>query len=308
MTGTHRGAVRGSTPNAGRRGLRRIRLLLPLAAAFVLGSGGVAAAGFTPLPPYTVPAGCGSFSGTQLVPGLWRIDDHSGDTVGLGSVGSFHQGPVASTGGGGIPSNPLAATLIIGTPFDDYIQGNGPTDVICGLGGRDMIFGGDGDDHLYGDGDVDALDGEDGADFLAGGPGIDTLFGDDPTQSHSTDGADTLDGGDGGDFLFGAASGDTLNGGNGDDSLYGDGDADVLSGDNGTDYLAGGSGSDTLFGDDLAQSHSADGADTLDGGGDNDFLYGGAAVDTIDGGSGASDYADGQVDGATCTLTEAGPC
>ena len=84
---------------------------------------------------------------------------------------------------------------VIGSAYNDIIDGNGEDNILTGNGGRDILTGKAGDDTLL------------------GGAGRDTLYGD--------DGADTLDGGAGADTLRGGAGSDTLIGGAGDDDLYG---------------------------------------------------------------------------------------
>jgi len=104
-------------------------------------------------------------------------------------------------------------THIVGTPWDDVLNGTGGKDVICGLDGNDT------------------LNGLGGKDVLVGG-----------------DGDDTLNGGGGKDKLFGGAGNDTLNGGNGKDKLFGEAGSDTLAGGNGKDRLDGGTEADSCAG------------------------------------------------------------
>jgi hypothetical protein len=82
--------------------------------------------------------------------------------------------------------------LVLGSEYDDYIQGGPLADRVAGFGGDDFIFGGagddildggDGDDVIYGDGDDDRERGNDqlfggnGDDYLEGGPGNDRMYG-----------------------------------------------------------------------------------------------------------------------------------
>lgn len=100
---------------------------------------------------------------------------------------------------------------VIGTKFDDYIQGTSA---------NNKIIGGEGNDTIYGNGGIDFLDGGDGNDFISasgntggstilGGKGDDKLLG--------SQGADTIDGGEGNDFFNAGAGSDTLTGGAGED-------------------------------------------------------------------------------------------
>lgn len=79
-----------------------------------------------------------------------------------------------------------AATVIMGTNFEDWLFGSG---------GPQYIDGGNGNDHIYGRGGPDTLLGGNGADELYGGGGRDVLIG--------GNGSDVLDGGPGPDILTG---------------------------------------------------------------------------------------------------------
>ena len=77
-------------------------------------------------------------------------------------------------------------TPIIGTEFDDELDGTGQDDVVYGQGGDDQIegkgnddilFGGMGDDDIRGGGDDDIILGGDGDDDIRGGGGADNLRG-----------------------------------------------------------------------------------------------------------------------------------
>ncbi|NLF73514.1 MAG: cadherin-like domain-containing protein, partial [Candidatus Anammoximicrobium sp.] len=104
-----------------------------------------------------------------------------------------------------------AFTSVIGSRFDDWIQGSTKNNVLIGGDGDDQLFGEDGDDHLVGD---DGLSASAGNDFLHGGPGNDKLeglYGDDVL--YGSDGNDALSGGNGYDRLFGGPGDDDLQGG-----------------------------------------------------------------------------------------------
>jgi Ca2+-binding RTX toxin-like protein len=145
---------------------------------------------------------------------------------------------------------------VIGSAFDDVLQGDAGYNRLSGMAGNDTIRGGGADDVLLGDAGDDTLYGDDGADALSGGLGNDNLYG--------GNGDDRLDGGDGADNLYGDAGKDTLTAGAGDD------------------LLDGGTGDDTLVG--------AAGNDTLVGGDGNDMLSGGTGNDSLSGGLGNDNY------------------
>jgi len=88
-------------------------------------------------------------------------------------------------GGSGDPNDPLdGGDDIIGSSYNDFLQGNGGEDDIQGGGGDDEIRGGKDDDDLFGQNGMDWLRGDKGddhvdggrdADILAGGEGKDTF-------------------------------------------------------------------------------------------------------------------------------------
>ncbi len=102
----------------------------------------------------------------------------------------------------GITGTPLTAAsranTIIGTPFDDLIDGVSASENINGLTGNDVVFGNGGDDNIQGASSDDIIYGEKGEDVLMGG-----------------DGSDYLSGGGGNDQIFGGDQDDTLRGGKG---------------------------------------------------------------------------------------------
>lgn len=186
---------------------------------------------------------------------------------------------------------------IIGSDFNDFLQGNGfantfdggaDIDNMNGRGGDDLLIGGVDDDLLNGGNDNDTLEGgldndvmrgNGGDDSIEGGQGMDTAFGGVGNDfiSGGTEN-DSLSGQGNNDTIFGDQGNDTLRGGSGNDSLEGGDDDDELLGQGNNDFLIGGQGNDTLTG--------AAGADTLDGGIGDDTLTGGNGGDSLDGGIG----------------------
>lgn len=182
-----------------------------------------------------------------------------------------------------------------GTPGDDQLIGSDYDDTIDGLGGHDHIAGNKGNDNLIGGAGNDRLEGNEGNDRLIGGAGNDRLEG--------NEGNDTLDGGAGADTLEGGTGDDTylvddpldavfdVNGadhvmasisytlGAGIENLSGIGGAGLtLTGNAGANVIVGTGGRDKLFG--------GAGNDSLSGMAGHDTLYGGAGQDTLAGGSG----------------------
>lgn len=114
------------------------------------------------------------------------------------------------------PSDVRAANgrrcTVLGTPGADELRplAVAPIEqVICGLGGPDVLLGGGSAETLDGGSGNDVIWGAKGNDFLFGGPGSDRL--------HGGRGIDLLKGGAGGDLLNGGLGRDTLVGGRGDD-------------------------------------------------------------------------------------------
>jgi len=211
---------------------------------------------------------------------------------------------------------------LIGSEFDDVLQGNARDNLINGgTGGRDVLFGGAGIDTLSyandtrgvsvnlatnttgrgaaGDiiGQFENLIGSAFADQLTGS-NIDNLIdgGDGNDQIDGGKGNDTLLGGLGNDNLIGGNGSDTLNGGGGNDKLDGGDGNDTLLGEGGNDTLTGGNGNDNLNG--------GDGNDTLDGGKGDDILNGGLGADVLTGGLGADVFVFDALDSATDRITD----
>jgi Ca2+-binding RTX toxin-like protein len=169
--------------------------------------------------------------------------------------------------------------VIVGTAFNDYIDGGdgddtlyggAGNDILIGNGGGDHIYGGDGNDLIYGSG---GTAGADVADFLDGGAGDDVIYG--GVNNGSTE---IIIGGDGNDFLYGEAGIDEVYGGLGDDYIDTGSDTDVGFGGDGNDYLFGGEGPDTLYG--------GNGDDIVDGGSGTDKMLGENGDDILMGGIG----------------------
>lgn len=139
---------------------------------------------------------------------------------------------------------------VVGSRFDDTINGNAVgnqiragagDDKVYSLGGWDRVWLGDGDDTATGGGGNDRLFGEAGRDNLWGGDRDDRLYGNaGHDRLFGQDGADQLYGGAGHDLLRGGSKDDVIHGGNGDDRLYGDVGGDRIIGGQGDDTMTGG--------------------------------------------------------------------
>ncbi|MCC1494604.1 S-layer family protein [Cognatishimia sp. F0-27] len=177
--------------------------------------------------------------------------------------------------------------FLIGSAFDDTLEGTTADNSIEGGAGADSIFG------------------STNQDTLVGGAGNDTISG--------GTGDDTVDGGEDNDILTGGSGDDMLSGGEGQDSLDAGDDEDTLNGGAGADTLEGGSGVDLADysdspegvrvslvagttgsgghaeGDTLTDIENLQGSafgDALTGDADDNAFQGGAGADTLTGGSG----------------------
>ncbi len=142
---------------------------------------------------------------------------------------------------------------LIGTDFNDTLEGDGFGNTLSGSEGHDLLIGGTGADSL------DGGSGFDYASYASSAAGV--------KASLTNPGSNTGD-----------AGGDThtsiegLRGSSFNDTLEGDGGSNILVGNQGVDMLSGLSGNDALWG--------VSGDDTLSGGAGSDTLNGGAGSDT----------------------------
>ena len=179
---------------------------------------------------------------------------------------------------------------VAGSPYDDFIVGNGGSNTLTGYGGHDTLKGGGGVDALYGSEGNDVLEGGASADTLDGGPGSDTAFygGSGEGVRVSLWSGSTSDGDAQGDILV---SIENVTGSGYDDALGGDDGVNVLDGQGGPDTLHGGGDVDILWGgEDLDHLHGMEGNDILYGENGNDWLWGESGFDTMIGGLGDDYY------------------
>lgn len=183
---------------------------------------------------------------------------------------------------------------LIGTEYEDSLQGDAADNLLNGGAGNDILEGRDGADTLIGDDGDDSLAGDAGDDSLDGGLGVDLMHG--GAGNDSMDGGDDDDrliGDEGDDLAFGRAGNDALIGGTGNDRLHGGTGDDTVGGGAGNDTMTGGGGNDRMLGganaDRISGMAGNDrilgqlGNDTLLGGGGNDTVLGGAGGDLLRG-------------------------
>ena len=177
------------------------------------------------------------------------------------SYSGAETGVIASLANSAINSGDAAGdtyTLIerlIGSSFDDALNGTNGVNRISGAAGNDTIKGYGGNDTLYGDGGDDTLIGGVGADELFGG--VDGAGSDTASYLGATAGViaslanSAINSGDAaGDTytsienLFGSGFDDALNGSNGDNVVIGGEGNDTIKGYAGNDMLTGDAGDD----------------------------------------------------------------
>ncbi len=187
---------------------------------------------------------------------------------------------------------------LIGTDFNDTLQGDSNTnqidgglgaDNIWGNGGADVLNGEDGDDNFFVQG-TDAFD-----DTFNGGAGFDeiSLGGDSYFNGSSTfnsieqldmNGNRALAELNGGFDFTGmtVTARGNMEGQGGNETITGSDSNDLIYGFAGNDTLSGGIGSDQIWG--------GDDADTINGGDDDDTIRGEAGADILNGDNGNDDF------------------
>ncbi|SHE85017.1 Ca2+-binding protein, RTX toxin-related [Lampropedia hyalina DSM 16112] len=219
---------------------------------------------------------------------------------------------------------------IIGSAFNDTLEGGAGNDTLEGGAGADLLIGGAGNDVFIDFEGNDTIDGGDDTDTLvltgtsaalnsatddqvkkveavdASGAGAGvlinlsnqsegfTITGSDHDDTiHGGQEADSIVGGDGNDIINGNAGNDTIDGGEGNDSINGGEGDDSIEGGAGDDIILGGTGDDTING--------GAGEDDITGGAGNDSIHAGVGNDTIRGFEG-TDTVDGGAGNDTLIL------
>ncbi|MEA2434735.1 MAG: hypothetical protein QOG54_2192 [Actinomycetota bacterium] len=158
--------------------------------------------------------------GGNLLLGLGGVDTMNGGAGGDAFSGGLGNDIIDGGSGsdaatyGGAPSA-IDADLTRATP---QVTGGAGSDQLTSI---ENVMGTSFDDLIDGDGSANVLQGGDGADQITGAGGNDLMGGD--------NGADILDGGAGGDVIFGHAQNDTLIGGTEIDRLDGGPDTDTCA-------------------------------------------------------------------------------
>ena len=144
---------------------------------------------------------------------------------------------------------------LVGTPYDDVLEGTDGPNEMLGYGGDDAFDGRGGPDFFGGGDGADTLRGGRGDDFLDGGAGEDTATYDDARGALTldlgiTDHQDT--GGSGAELLkdvedlIGSPFDDHLTGSAAANAIDGGAGADTIDGRDGADRLGGGAGIDSI--------------------------------------------------------------
>ena len=137
---------------------------------------------------------------------------------------------------------------VIGSDYNDRIEGNDVANVITAGAGRDYITDGGGNDTVYAGADNDIMYAGAGADKYYGGSGTDAVY-----FYHSDEGVtvDLVNGTGSGGFAEGDVydSIENVAGSQYDDTLIGNGADNRLSGGHGSDVIHDGAGDDLMTGD-----------------------------------------------------------
>ncbi|MGO1078039.1 calcium-binding protein [Inquilinus sp. CA228] len=201
-------------------------------------------------------AGGDAFVGGAGIDTVDYSDSASGIGAAIGRTATFNAGDEAG--------DTLNSDIenVIGTGFQDILEGSAADNVLTGLAGFDQILGDAGNDTLLGGNGDDVLVGGAGADRIDGGDGIDHAIFNGPGNMTINLTTQTVSGGEGqGDIL---TSIESAFGGSGDDTIIGSTGFNRLVGAEGNDVINGLDGNDQLFGER-----------------GNDLLRGGAGADQI---------------------------
>lgn len=146
-----------------------------------------------------------SSAGVDLMYGGGGVNtvDYSAEGAGVKAV----LGERYAIDGGGSRDTLIDMNHVIGSAFNDRIEGNADSNILTANAGRDVVLGGYGDDTVF------------------GGDGNDILYGD-YKNAHGSDGQDIIYGGNGNDYIYGGDGDDVLYGEDGLDSIWGGGGAD----------------------------------------------------------------------------------
>ena len=195
--------------------------------------------------------------GADVLQGSFGADTASYATAGTGVIASLANAAINTGDAAG--DTYTSIERLIGSSFDDALNGTNGVNRISGAAGNDTIKGYAGNDTLYGDA---------GDDTLIGGVGADELFGDidgagSDTASYLGATAGVIASLANSAINSGDAAGDTYTS---IENLFGTSFDDVLNGSNGDNVVIGGAGDDTIKG--------YAGNDTLTGdAGDDNFVF-----------------------------------
>src|SRR5262245_56665977 len=186
-------------------------------------------------------------AGADLLDGGEGIDEVDYRTAQAGVDASLASGGTAGDAAG---DRYVSIENMVGSEFDDVLEGDDQANTILALSGNNVVRGLGGDDHLFGGNESDTFYGGAGADEMDGAGGFDyARYDDAPSGVTVALGAGSGDAA--GDRLLniegivGSAFADTLGGGSGNNDLQGGAGDDVLMGRWGDDTLDGGNGSDS---------------------------------------------------------------
>ena len=264
-------------------------------------------------------------AGADLVDGGEGNDtaDYFDDTASSGATEGVVISLAAGSASGGDAAGDTLVSIenVIGSDFDDTIEGDGGANRLEGHRGNDVLSGGAGDDLLVGGRGADTLNGGEGidiADYTLSLAGVTVdmangAAGSGDAEGDSFSGIEIVQGSYHDDVLRGDGGDNRLRGGLGADLLDGRGGfdtADYANSDTGVTVdlslgqgLAGDAAGDTLIS--IEQVLGSNYVDTLIGSTGADWFDGGFANDDIRGGFGSDSYVVG-FDSSEDVITELG--
>lgn len=231
--------------------------------------------------------------GFDIVDYSWVVPVSGAAFAVIAHLGTGHATTYDNSAYLGDTDEPHGVEGIIGSAYDDWLEGSAD---------ENLLFGGDGDDVLTGGAGADAIIGGNGFDmaaYVGSSVGVRVSICGCIAEYGDAEG-DLLDSIE---YLFGSSHDDELQGSFGDDTIQGGAGADILDGEDGFDTLsythsnvgvyiilangvaAGGDAQGDAFSNFEAVVGSA-WADRLYGGGGNQTIEGGGGNDVLDGGGG----------------------
>jgi Ca2+-binding RTX toxin-like protein len=161
---------------------------------------------------------------------------------------------------------------LIGSKYDDVLEGDGVDNTIFGKDGNDILTGKDGSDTLDGGAGIDIASYESSQNAVEINLGRNYAFGGEATGDSFVN-IEGIRGSVFGDAIIGDSNANIMYANKGNDRISTEAGNDIVFAGDGDDYVRGDSGNDTLYGE--------KGNDVLVGGSGDDLLFGGEGKNII---------------------------